>query len=36
MHNQDIMICYLFDFLKAGLHPPKVGGIWKSLLWVLF
>ena len=35
MHNQDIMTCSLLDFLKAGLHSPKVGWIWKSLLWVL-
>ena len=25
----------LFSFLKAGLHSPKVGWIWKSLLWML-
>ena len=30
-----IMTCSLFDFLKAGLHFPKVGWIWKTLLWVL-
>ena len=35
MHNQDIMTCSLLDFLKAGLHSPKVGWIWKRLLWML-
>ena len=35
MHNRDILTCCLLDFLKAGLHYPKVGSIWKSLLWVL-
>ena len=31
----DITTCSLLDFLKAGLHSPKVGWIWKSLLWML-
>ena len=31
MHNRNIMTCSL-DFLKAGLHSPKVGWIW---MWVL-
>ena len=35
MHNQDIITYSLLDFLKAGLHSPKVGWIWKSLLWML-
>ena len=35
MCNQDIMTCSLLDFLDAGLHSPKVGWIWKSLLWML-
>ena len=35
MPNWDLMTCSLLDFLKAGLHSPKVGWIWKSLLWVL-
>ena len=34
MHNRDIMTCSLFDFLKAGLHSPKMDWIWKSLLWM--
>ena len=34
IHNRDIT-CFLLDFLKAGLHSPKVGWIWKSLLWML-
>ena len=34
MHNQDITTCSLLDFLKAGLHSPKVGWTWKSLLWM--
>ena len=33
MRNWDIMTCSLLDFLKAGLYSPKVGWIWKSLLW---
>ena len=36
MRNRDIMTCSLLDFLKTGLHSPKVGWIWKSLLWMLF
>ena len=35
MRNQDIMTCSFPDFLKAGLHSPKAGWIWKSLLWML-
>ena len=35
MRNQDITTCSLLDFLKADLHSPKVGWIWKSLLWML-
>ena len=35
MCNWDIMTCSLLDFLKVGLHSPKVGWIWKSLLWLL-
>ena len=27
--------CSRLDFLDAGLHSPKVGWIWKSLLWML-
>ena len=34
MRNRDITTCSLLDFLKAGLHSPKVGWIWKSLLWM--
>ena len=34
MHNRDIATCSLLDILKAGLHSPKVGWIWKSLLWM--
>ena len=33
--NRDISPCSLLDFLDAGLHSPKVGWIWKSLLWML-
>ena len=29
LRKQDIMTCSLLDFLKAGLHSPKVGWIWK-------
>ena len=29
------MTCSFLDFLKAGLHFPKVGFIWKSLLLML-
>ena len=32
IRNWDIVICSLLDFLDAGLHSPKVGWIWKSLL----
>ena len=35
MCNRNITIYPLLDFLKAGIHPPKVGWIWKNLLWVL-
>ena len=31
MRNRDITTCSLLDFLKAGLHSPKLGWIWKSL-----
>ena len=34
IRNRDIINCSLFDFLDAGLHSPKVGWIWKSLLWM--
>ena len=30
----NITTCSLLDFLKAGLHSPKVGWISKSLLWM--
>ena len=30
--SQDITTCSLLDALKASLHSPKVGWIWKSLL----
>ena len=33
--NRDITTCSLLDFLDAGLQSPKVGWIWKSLLWML-
>ena len=33
--NQDITTRSLLDFIDAGLHSPKVGWIWKSLLWML-
>ena len=29
------MTCSFLDFLKAGLHSPKMGLIKKSLLWIL-
>ena len=35
MRNRDITTCPLLDFLDAGLHSPKVGWIWKSLLWMV-
>ena len=35
MRNRNITNCSLLDFLDAGLHSPKVGWIWKSLLWML-
>ena len=35
IRNQDITTCSLLDFLDAGLHSPKVGWIWKSLLCML-
>ena len=35
MRNLDITTCSLLDFQKAGLYSPKVGWIWKSLLWML-
>ena len=35
IRNQDITTRSLLDFLNAGLHSPKVGWIWKSLLWML-
>ena len=34
IRNRDITTCSL-DFLDAGLHSPKVGWIWKSLLSML-
>ena len=34
IRNRDITTCSL-DFLDAGLHSPKVGWIWKSLLCML-
>ena len=34
MRNRDITTCSLLDALKAGLHSPKVGWIWKSLLLI--
>ena len=36
IRNRDITTCSLLDFLDAGLHSPKVGWIWKSLLWLLW
>ena len=35
IRNRDITTCSLLDFLDAGRHSPKVGWIWKSLLWML-
>ena len=35
IRNRDFMTCSLLDFLKAPLYSPKVGWIWKSLLWML-
>ena len=35
IRNRDITTCFLLDFLNADLHSPKVGWIWKSLLWML-
>ena len=35
MHNWDITTCSLLNFFNVGLHSPKVGWIWKSLLWML-
>ena len=35
IRHRDITTCSLLDFLDAGLHSPKVGWIWKSLLWML-
>ena len=32
MRCRDITTCSLLDAQKAGLHSPKVGWIWKSLL----
>ena len=32
MRNRDITTCSFLDALKADLHSPKVGWIWKSLL----
>ena len=29
------MTCSILDFRNAGLHSPKVGLIWKSLLLML-
>ena len=30
------MTCSILDFRNAGLHSPKVGSIWKSLLMLSF
>ena len=30
------MTCSIIDFRNAGLHSPKVGLIWKSLLMLSF
>ena len=35
IRNRDITTCSLLEFIDAGLHYPKVGWIWKSLLWML-
>ena len=35
IHNRYITTCSLLDFLDDSLHSPKVGWIWKSLLWML-
>ena len=35
IRNRDITTCSILDFLDGGLHPPKVGWIWKSSLWML-
>ena len=35
IRNRDITTCSLLDFFGTGLHSPKVGWIWKSLLWML-
>ena len=35
IRNRDITTYSLLDFLDAGLHSPKVGWIWKSLLLML-
>ena len=35
IRNRVITTCSLLDFLDAGLHFPKVGWIWKSLLRML-
>ena len=35
IRNRDITTCSVLDILDAGLHSPKVGWIWKSLLWML-
>ena len=32
MCSRDITTCSILNALKAGLHSPKVGWIWKSLL----
>ena len=32
MHSRDITTCSLLDPLKASLHSPKGGWIWKSLI----
>ena len=32
MRSRDITTCSLLDALKADLHSPKMGWIWKSLL----
>ena len=34
IRNFHIATCSLLDFLKAGLHSPKMVLIWNSLLWI--
>ena len=35
IRNRDMMTCSFINFLRAGLHSPKVGFIYKSLLIIL-